>query len=215
MQGQQNESAMYLLNMNQSLASKIYTPHGVTKTNPFPDKLVVHLGCGKSKLNGALGVDMLDIPGVDVIHDLDFYPWPLKDTSVDIFFVHSVLEHLSSLPDFFEEVWRVGKNGTRVIIAVPYFRSVDAFVDPTHKHFFATHSLDYFLDIPGSSLARYNYTPHKFMKIGFWYGWPRASKNVFVRWFKAYIHQYSHLYDQYLSLIVPVKVLVWELEVLK
>lgn len=201
--------------MEGNLTHKIYTPCGVTKENVLNGKRAVHLGCGNSKLNGAIGVDIAQFPGVDTIHDLNSFPWPFEDGSVDIFFAHSILEHLDSLPRFFEEVWRVGRSGARIVIAVPYFRSVDAFVDPTHKHFFTSGSLDYFLDKSGNSFSNYNYTEHKFSKIGFWWGWPQPSKNILVRLFKGYVQRNPLIYDQYVSLFAPMKILVWELEVTK
>ena len=202
------------MNEQASVVQKIYTSQGVTRENVFIGKRVLHIGCGKSKLKGALGVDALPLSGVDVVHDLDSFSWPFEDASIDIIFAHSVLEHLHSVPKVFEELQRIGKNGTRVVITVPYFRSVDAFVDPTHTHFFTSGSLDYFLE-GGNSLSSYDYTKHKFKKIGFWYGWPYPSQNVLARIFKKWIHACPQFYDQYLSLLFPVKILVWELEVVK
>jgi len=198
----------------KSVAQQIYTKKGVVKENTFPDKKVLHLGCGNSKLDGSIGVDILEFSAVDVIHNLDILPWPFDDNSIDVFFAHSVVGHLISVVDFMNEVQRVGKDGSRIIISTPYFRSVDSFSDPTLKHFFTSYSMDYFLDID-SHLSNYNYTPYKFKKIGFWYGWPQLSRNPLTRVFKAFIHRFPLLYDQYLSLLIPVKILVWELEVKK
>ena len=197
----------------QSIALQIYTRNGVTKENIFSGKKVLHLGCGNSKLKGAIGVVKLQFPAVDVLHDLNT-SWPFEDNSVDVFFAHSVLGHLSSVVDFFNEVHRVGKNGSRVVISTPYFRSVDAFSDPTMEHFFTSQSMDYFLD-NNSHFSGYGYTQHKFKKIGFWYGWPQPSANLITRLFKAFIHRYPKFYDQYLSLIIPVKIVTWELEIIK
>ena len=170
--------------------------------------------CGNSKLKGAIGVDMRKFPVADIIHNLDSIPWPFKDGSVDIFFAHSIVGHITSVADFLNEVWRIGKNGSRVVISVPYFRTIDAFSDPTLKHFFTSYSMDYFLDID-SHLSSYQYTKHKFKKIGFWYGWPQPSRDPLTRLFKAFICRFPRFYDQYLSLLIPVKILVWELEVRK
>jgi len=58
----------------KSLALQIYTRSGVVKENIFSDKKVLHIGCGNSKLNGAIGVDALNFPAVDVVHNLDSTP---------------------------------------------------------------------------------------------------------------------------------------------
>lgn len=198
----------------ENIASKIYTKKGVVKDNIFGDKKVLHLGCGGSKLKGAIGIDLLDFPEVDIVHNLNSTPWPLEDESVDIFFAHSVIVCLGSIVDFMNEVQRIGKNGSRIVISVPYFRTIDAYSDPTVKHFFTSCSMDYFLDVD-SHLSKYNYTSHKLKKIGFWYGWPQPSRNPLTRLFKMFISRFPKFYDQYLSLLIPVKILVWELEIKK
>jgi SAM-dependent methyltransferase len=194
------------------LAQKIYTRNGITKENPFTSKKVLHVGCGGSKLLGAVGMDVLKLPGVDVVHDLDSMPWPIDASSVDVVYAHSVVEHLSDIVAFSNEVWRVLRPGGRVIITVPYFRCVDSFTDITHKHFFTSKSFDYFT-VGNGSLSEYRYSNLQFTKIGFWYGWPQVSKNPLARMFKRFIHSHSRFYDQYLSLLFPMKVLIWELEV--
>jgi SAM-dependent methyltransferase len=200
--------------MQKNLTLQIYTKDGITKDNIFKEKNVVHLGCGASKLKGAIGIDMLNFPSVDIIHNLNNVPWPFDSGSVDVFFAHSIVEHLDSVVSFLNEIWRIGKPGARVIISVPYFRSVDSFSDPTHRHFFTSRSMDYFLT-GDNGLSRYRYSECTFKKVGFWYGWPQPPKNIFTKIFKSFIHQRPKLYDQYISLFSPVKILIWELEVEK
>ncbi len=200
--------------MKDSFALKIYTKDGIVKEDIFGGKKVLHLGCGNSKIKGALGVDMLKMPAVDVVCDLDATPWSFESESIDLIFAHNVLEHVGNVVDFMNEVWRIGKDGSRVVIAVPYFRSTDAFTDPTHKHFFTANSLDYFTE-KGGSLSAYGYTDRKFEKIGLWYGWPQDSDDLLIRMFKKLIYKYPKFYDQYISLILPVKLLIWELEIKK
>lgn len=200
--------------MKESFALKIYTKNGTVKEDIFSGKKVLHLGCGNSKLKGAVGVDVLKMPTVDIVCDLDSRPWPFEDDTVDLIFAHNVLEHVGDVVEFLNEAWRIGKNNSRVVIAVPYFRSVDAFTDPTHKHFFTANSLDYFMG-KEEGLSAYGYTNRKFEKIGFWYGWPQESDDLIVRYFKKFICKYPKFYDQYLSLLLPMKLLIWEIEIKK
>lgn len=197
-----------------SYAERIYTKSGIIKENIFSnEEKVLHIGSGSKVLAGAETVDIIDLPGVDTIHDLDILPWPYKDNEFDLIFAHSVFEHLEDMVAVMEEMSRILKPKGRIVIAVPYFRCVDAYTDPTHTHFFTTKTMDYF--IAGTELAKFEYSKCKFNKIGFWFGWPQKSNNVLVRMFKWYITKHSYFYDSHLSLVFPMSVVMWELEVIK
>jgi len=53
------------------------------------------LGCGDNK-QGAdwIGMDYRPLPGVDIVHDLELFPYPLPDQSVDLVMASHVLEHI-------------------------------------------------------------------------------------------------------------------------
>jgi len=44
-------------------------------------KKKLHLGCGKIIKEGYVNLDIQKLPGVDVIHDLNKFPYPFKDNS--------------------------------------------------------------------------------------------------------------------------------------
>ncbi|MBX9906625.1 methyltransferase domain-containing protein [Patescibacteria group bacterium] len=199
----------------KSYAERIYTSTGITTKNIFSNgEKVLHVGSGSRVLPGATTIDILPLPGVDVVHDLDVTPWPYEDNSFDVVYGHNVFEHLTDQLSAMSEVWRVLKPNGRVVITVPYFRSVDAFSDPTHKHFFTSKTMDAFLE-SDSGVASYAYTQKRFTKIGFWYGWPQPSKNPFIRVFKNFLYSHQDLYDSHLSLLFPAEIVIWELEVIK
>jgi hypothetical protein len=75
--------------------------------------------------------------------------------------------------------------------------------------------MDYYIDDPTNKLANFEYTKKRFKKIGFWFGWPQLSKNLGVRLFKNFIEKHPGFYDSHLSLLFPVKIIIWELEVIK
>lgn len=200
--------------MSNLWAPRIYSPEGYTKENIFTKgEKVIDIGCGSRKLPGARGMDRVKDSEADIIHDIEKVPWPLPDSSYDLVFMNHSLEHVDDVLAVLGEVHRIAKKGARVVIQVPHFRASDAYVDPTHRHFFTSHSLDYFLE--GTLLSDYHYVPFRFKKLGFWYGWPHPSKNPIRQFVKNLSHKYPDFYDQYLSLILPVECVTWELEVVK
>lgn len=198
----------------ETYAEKIYTRNGVTKENIFTHgEKALHIGPGKKVLPGAITIDVIDLPEVNIVHDLDILPWPFKDNEFDLIFAHSVFEHLDNQLAIMKEMKRILKPKGKMVIAVPYFRCPDAFTDSTHKHFFTTRSLDYYIE--GKALSQYEYVDARFLERGFWYGWPQVSYNPLVRMFKWFIGKYPKFYDSHLSLLFPMKILIWELEVIK
>ena len=104
----------------------------------------LNLGCGENRIDGFIGVDKIKTLAVDVIHDLNIFPYPFPGSSADEIIMDNVLEHLEDVISVMEETYRLAAPGAIVMIKVPYFKSNSAFTDPTHKHFFTETSFKYF-----------------------------------------------------------------------
>ena len=117
----------------------------------------LHLGCGKSKLPGYVGLDLVPLDGVDVVHDLNLFPWPFADGAVAEVVMDNLLEHLPDTVRAMEEVWRICGDKATVNIYVPYYNSPGASRDPTHLKFFTEESFDYFTPDGATFLSAYNY----------------------------------------------------------
>lgn len=95
--------------------------------------MVLDMGCGPDKIAGAVGVDHVPFPGVDVIWDLEKWPYPFEDGSVDhVYFRHS-LEHLADAAGAVREAARILREGGRLTIICPHFSSLNAYSDLTHR----------------------------------------------------------------------------------
>ena len=105
------------------------------------------LGCGSVKVNGAVGLDNANIPGVDIIHDLLDFPYPIENKSYENIYLRHVIEHfyLDDLDKILKECFRILIPGGSLEITVPHAFSVAGVTDPTHKLFF-TFSSGYFWD---------------------------------------------------------------------
>ena len=104
----------------------------------------LHLGCGADVLDGWTNHDLAMLPGVDVVHDLDVFPWPFETASYDVVKMQHVLEHLEHPIPAIEELHRITKQRGRVFVRVPYWNSQDFASDPTHRTRFNEYTFDYF-----------------------------------------------------------------------
>ena len=89
-----------------------------------PNPKILDLGCGKKKRQGSIGVDYSDRHDADIIHNLNLFPYPFADNSIDKVYLDNVLEHLDDPMAVMAEVHRICKNGAEIKVIVPYFRSV-------------------------------------------------------------------------------------------
>jgi len=105
---------------------------------------------------GYKSVDLLD---ADFIFDLN-KPWPFSAYSVGVIRAYHILEHLDDPIHFFNEAYRVLSHGGFLLLEVPSVSGggAAAYGDPTHKHFFHPHTLDYFTNEQFSRFIRPQYT---------------------------------------------------------
>jgi len=98
------------------------------------EEIKLNLGCGNNHKNGYINVDKYGEP--DIKHDLEVFPWPWEDSSVDEIVLNHVLEHLGqdteTYLDIIKEIYRVCNNQVIVHITVPHPRHDDFMTDPTH-----------------------------------------------------------------------------------
>jgi len=71
-----------------------------------------------------------------VRHDLETFPWPWDDDSIDEIRANHIMEHLGQDSDTFlkimQEIYRICKPGARIEINAPHPRHDDFISDPTH-----------------------------------------------------------------------------------
>ena len=79
----------------------------------------LNLGCGYSKLDGWVNVDLFEICEPDVIHDLN-EPFPWEDNSIEQIVAIHTMEHLHNWWGAFCECARVLEPGGTVEIRVPH-----------------------------------------------------------------------------------------------
>jgi len=114
-----------------------------------PAAVILNVGCGwlrflkTLRAGQEITMDINSLVKPDIVHDLNQYPWPVQNESVDLIVAVDILEHLEDVVKMVEESWRILQPGGTLII-----RTVTAneqgFTDPTHRHWFSLNSFDYF-----------------------------------------------------------------------
>jgi len=95
------------------------------------------IGCGANKQDEDwFGIDRRKMPGVDLIQNLENFPWGIPSESFNIAVASHVLEHIQKadgiMLSFFNEVWRILKPSGNFLISAPYATSPGFYRDPTH-----------------------------------------------------------------------------------
>jgi SAM-dependent methyltransferase len=106
----------------------------------------LNMGCGVNIEKGSVNLDAVALEGVDVVHDLNKYPYPFDNNTFDEVFADNVMEHLNDLQGPMEELSRICKKNAVIDIIVPLAPTMFAFRDPTHKLFFTYRTFEYFTE---------------------------------------------------------------------
>lgn len=95
------------------------------------------LACGASKQGPDwVGIDIHPYKGVDIVQDLEKYPWPLPDNSCSVIVGSHIAEHINPAQfgfiNWLNEIWRIMKPDGQLLLAMPYGGSPGFWQDPTH-----------------------------------------------------------------------------------
>src|SRR3989304_5425818 len=96
----------------------------------------IDLGGGATSNKNFINVDIEPGLGVDVVHDLETYPWPFPSGCANLLVASHIVEHINPVKGGFikwmDEAWRVLKPGGQLMISTPYGGSMGYWQDPSH-----------------------------------------------------------------------------------
>ena len=119
------------------------------------------IGCGNSqtkrihfpgipeKFENLTTMDLSDVVGADVVHNLDDMPYPFEDNTFDEIHAYEVLEHCGQQGDWkyyfkqWSEFYRILKPGGYFCATVPAWDSPWAWGDPGHTRLITKECLSY------------------------------------------------------------------------
>lgn len=173
---------------------------------------ILDLGCGdakyKSNNNIVIGIDKVNIKDVDIVHDLNKFPYPFKNNEFDLVYTSHTLEHLDNLDKVFQELIRITRNKGRIKIRVPHFSCGVSYRDPTHKRLFSYFTFDYFTN-------ECFYTKSKFKIIKRKLNFTRQNFTFLNYFVNPLINISPLMYERFLCWILSCAEVIAELEVRK
>jgi len=148
------------LNKMFSLPQKTH-PERLYKLNQLEksDRIIFDLGCSKFKtMENAIGVDIEQKEGVDIVASVDYLPM-IESDSVDVIFASHILEHMAEPKQTLIEWKRILKDNGKIVIVLPDDEIIDT-LNPMlsggcHKSVFTKKSLKELVDsIPGLEVEK-------------------------------------------------------------
>jgi len=149
---------------------------------------VLDLGCSTNKVNGTYGVDIDPGNQPDVACDLNKFPYPFQDSSVDQVYAKHILEHLEDLYGIFREVHRVLKDGGDFFIEVPHFSCRVAYSEPEHNRFYSYFMFEKLINTIPCDIMKWEITFH------------RVYRNLGIR---ALANRHPDTYERFWTYIFP------------
>lgn len=183
----------------------------------------VDLACGNNKKSKEyIGIDIAETDSVDFVVDLQQYPWPIEDGSVDEINISHYIEHIPHLDiigivknsnsfeefkqglinskdgfiEFFNEINRILKSGGKIYINSPYYTSIRAYGDPTHTRYLGEWSFFYLNKEwrDSNKLTHYNIECDFDFKYSYYITNDISLKSEEVR-NKAFLHDWNVIED--------------------
>ena len=175
-------------------------------------KLRLNLGAGGADSQGRYSVDHLELPGVDIIADLNCPLDQLPDDCVSELVTSHTLEHIANFMALMQEIHRIVVTDGRIEVVVPHFSSALGHSDPTHVRFFGLYTMYYFVDEKDQPITRKVppfYTSIRFriehLEIHF-YDWGTFLRRWIGNWMTRFWNKSQwrrHFYESHLAYIYP------------
>ncbi|MBF6555474.1 MAG: hypothetical protein IVW52_04780 [Acidimicrobiales bacterium] len=108
----------------------------------------MNLGCANRPLPGYVNLDAQDLPGVDMVYEVD--PWrpvlPFESDSVEEIYSNNFNEHIANTVALINEFGRVSVEGARWFILTPGYLDLNSWRDPGHLSHYEERCLDFWTE---------------------------------------------------------------------
>jgi len=174
------------------------------------------IGCGNKKTEGCTGMDCKALPSVDIVHDMDVFPWPISEDSVEEIYATHYLEHSGNIIACLEEIYRIAKNGCLINIRVPHYASDNFNTDLTHKVAFGYRSFNYFAVNESSEYNFYSDIKFEILERKLKFMGPNVRFNPFkIIGLEFLVNKIPRLYERFFVYLLTAQEIIFKLKVVK
>lgn|SRR3989338_3739322 len=103
---------------------------------------------GLSRREGWVNIDKYQLEYTDIICDLDKFPYPFEDNSIEAIECDNVIEHVLYPVDMLKEFERILKKGGTIKVVTSFYNHPRSYDDLSHQHY-------YNYDVMNTCLPRY------------------------------------------------------------
>ncbi len=125
----------------------------------------------------------------DIVHDLNKFPYPIENNSIDEVIAKHIIEHLDRPQEFIQELYRILKPGGTIFIETPHFTIYVAYSEPQHKLFYSYFMLLNLIRPIQLEIIKYEITFYKtYRMFGIQFlanKWPRTYERFWAYMFPA------------------------------
>jgi hypothetical protein len=92
------------------------------------------IGAGLFKQKGFIGLDIMNHPNIDIVHDIQTFPWPVPDNICSQILMSHIWEHIEPKYRFevMDELWRICRYDGQLFICCPHAGSYLESAHPAH-----------------------------------------------------------------------------------
>jgi len=142
----------------------------------------LNLGCGADIRHGYINLDCVEAEGINVVWDLEKFPYPFKEGQFDEIYARFILEHLDNIVKVMREWHRILKVGGKLFIEVPYDTSYSTWSNFQHKRAYNLKTLPMFVPSAITHVKTHDY--------GLGFGFKSIKQTL---WFPKGLHLESYI----------------------
>ena len=177
----------------------------------------LNLGCGRDIRKGYVNTDLIEVTGIDEVFDMNFFPYPFKDSIFEEIICNGVLDYLENPDRVMKEIWRIAKPKAKIELSVGHFSSLAQYNQLTNKRgFTSTIFKEYDIENENRNnrthLLKDRYNDHVLFKVKYKLILPRIYKIIGVSFLA---NNFTGIYEEFFARIFPARRIYFELIIVK